>query len=86
MEVAGTWNHKKPILKDLVKVFMSRAGYFGCPHKYFSKVSIIPNMKKWLENEEDAHADVEVWGDKRASYKSLQEILMSYSGKKEGKK
>jgi len=59
MELAATWTHKKPILEDIVQIFMSKSGYFNRPQKPFPKVSVIPGMKEWLENEEDA-ADAEV--------------------------
>jgi len=57
MEVARTWTHKKPTLEDIVEVFMSRSGYFNRPHKLFPKLHVIPDMKKWLENGDDAPAD-----------------------------
>jgi hypothetical protein len=79
MELAGTWTHKKPTLQDIVGVFMSRSGYFNCPKQYFPRVHIVPQMKKWLENEDgdddDDLSDTAVWGDKRPSYKALGEIL-----------
>ncbi|KIM73027.1 hypothetical protein PILCRDRAFT_15581 [Piloderma croceum F 1598] len=88
MEVVATWTHKKPILEDIIQVFMSKSGYFNCPQKLFPKVSVIPNMQEWLENGEDALADADVWGDKKSSYKSLQEILALHnsSGGKKGKR
>jgi hypothetical protein len=84
MEVARTWTHKKPTLEDIVEVFMSRSGYFNRPHKLFPKLHVILDMKKWLENGDDAPADVEVWGERRPSFKSLKEILAAYetSGRK----
>ena len=37
MELAGTWTHKKPTLEDIVKVYMSRSGYFNHPKQFFPK-------------------------------------------------
>jgi len=88
MEVARTWTYKKPTLEDIVEVFMFRSGYFNHPHKLFPKLHVIPDMKKWLENGDDAPADAEVWGERRPSFKSLKEILAAYetSGRKKKEK
>ena len=34
-------------------------------------------MQKWLEGGEDAPAESDVWGDKKPSFKNLEEILDS---------
>jgi len=47
METVETWTAKKPTLEDVVEVFMSRSGYFNCPHQMFPKVDTIPDMKEW---------------------------------------
>jgi len=75
MEVTGKWTQKKPTLQDIVEVFMSRSGYFNRPKKYFPRVHLVPEMKKWLENEDEDLSDTDVWGDKKPSYKALEEIL-----------
>ena len=90
MEKAGTWTYdKKPTHEDIVQVFMSRSGYHNHLKRFFPKVDLIPGMREWLMNEEDAPADAEVWGDKRPSYTSLKDLLDLYDTserKKKGKK
>jgi len=88
MEVAATWTHQKPVLEDIVEVFMSKSGYHNRPRQFFPYISVIPGMKDWLANEEDAPTTEEVWGDKKPSYTSLEEILDQYNGSsgKKGKK
>jgi hypothetical protein len=80
MELAATWTHKKPVLEDIVQVFMSKSGYFNCSHQFFPHISVILGMKDWLANKEGAPATAEVWGDKKPSYTSLEEILDQYNG------
>jgi hypothetical protein len=75
MELGGTWTHKKPTLEDIVKVYMSRSGYFNRPKQHFPRVHMVPEMKRWLENAKDGPSDVDVWGDNKPSYKILEEIL-----------
>ncbi|KIM90324.1 hypothetical protein PILCRDRAFT_1642 [Piloderma croceum F 1598] len=64
MELAATWTHKKPVLEEI----------------FFPYISVIPGMKEWLVNKEGAPATAEVWGDKKPSYTSLEEILDQYNG------
>ena len=80
MELAATWTHKKPVLEEIVQVFMSKSGYFNRPRQFFPYISVIPGMKEWLANKEGAPATAEVWGDKKPSYTSLEEILDQYNG------
>jgi hypothetical protein len=75
MELAGTWTHKKPTLEDIVRVYMSRSGYFNRPKQHFPRVHKVPEMKRWLENEPGGPSDADVWGNKKPSYKVLEEIL-----------
>jgi hypothetical protein len=75
LESDAQWNHKKPTLQDIVEVFMSRSGYFNRPKQFFPRVHHFPAMKKWLENEDKDLSDTEAWGDKKPSYKNLEEIL-----------
>jgi hypothetical protein len=91
MEKGGTWPyHRKPSHDDIIEVFMSRSGYRNRPKRFFPKVDLIPGMKQWLMNEGDAAPDAEVWGEKRPSYTSLEELLEvfdpSSGSKKKGKK
>ena len=85
MELAGTWTHKKPTLEDIVRVYMSRSGYFNCPKQHFPRVHLIPEMKRWLENAKDGPSDVDVWGDNKPSYQILDLHDPSGSKKKEKK-
>ena len=84
MERAATWTHQKPTVGDIAEVFMSRSGYFNCPHLLFPKVELaLPEMKKCLEGGEDAPEQNVVWGDKQPTFKNLKEILDFHtSGKK----
>ena len=75
MELARTWIHKKPTLEDIAKVYMSRSGYFNRPKQFFPRVHLVPEMKKWLENKDEDLSDIDVWGDKKPSYKALEELL-----------
>jgi hypothetical protein len=75
MELDAKWTHKKPTLQDIVEVFMSRSGYFNRPKQFFPRVHHVPEMKKWLENEDEDLSDTDAWGDKKPSYKTLEEIL-----------
>jgi hypothetical protein len=54
---------------------MSRSGYFNRPKQHFPRVHHAPEMKKWLENEDKDLSDEDVWGDKKPSYKVLEDIL-----------
>jgi hypothetical protein len=88
MELAATWTHKKPVLEDIVQVFMSKSGYHNRPRQFFPYISVVPGMKEWLENKEGAPATTDVWGDKKPSYTSLEELIDQYNGSsgKKGKK
>ena len=77
MERAATWKHQKPTVEDIAMVFMSPSGYFHRPNKLFPRVVDGSDMQKWLEGGEDAPAQSDVWGDKKPSFKSLEEILDS---------
>src|SRR5882762_461671 len=77
MERGGTWTHQKPTVGDIAEVFMSKSGYFHCPHQLFPKIVDGSEMKKWLEGGEEAPAESDVWGDKKPSFKNLKEILDS---------
>ena len=54
---------------------MSKSGYFHRLSQLFPKVVEGSEMEKWLEGGKDAHADSDVWGDKKPSFKNLKEIL-----------
>jgi hypothetical protein len=75
MELAETWTHTKPTLQDIVKVYMSRSGYFNRPKQFFPRVHHVPEIKKWLENKVDGPSEEEAWGDKKPTYNNLEEIL-----------
>jgi len=75
MERAATWTHQKPTIGDIAEVFMSRSGYFHCPSQLFPKLVDGSEIKKWLEDGEEAPAQSDVWGDKKPSFKNLKEIL-----------
>jgi hypothetical protein len=75
MELAETWTHKKPTLQDIVKVYMSRSGYFNRPKQYFPRIHHVPEIRKWLENKAGGPSEEEAWGDKKPTYKNLEEIL-----------
>jgi hypothetical protein len=88
MELAATWTHKKPVLEDIVQVFMSKSGYHNRPLQFFPYISVVPGMKEWLANKEGAPATTDVWGDKKPSYTSLEELIDQYNGSsgKKGKR
>jgi len=37
MELAGTWTQKKPIVQDIIEIYMSKSGYFNHPPKFFPR-------------------------------------------------
>ena len=43
-------------------------------------------MEKWLEGGEEAPAEIDVWGDKKPSFKSLKEILDFHASSDKKKK
>jgi hypothetical protein len=75
MELAETWTHKKPTLQDIVRVYMSRSGYFSRPNQCFPRVHHVPEIKKWLENKVDGPSEEDAWGDQKPTYKVLKKIL-----------
>src|SRR5258705_55177 len=75
MERGGTWTHQKPTVGDIAEVFMSKSGYIHRPHQLFPKVVDGSEMQKWLKGGEEAPAESDVWGDKKPSFKNLNEIL-----------
>jgi len=86
MERGGTWTHQKPTVQDIAEVFMSKSGYFNRPCQLFPKVVHGSEMEKWLEGGEEAPAEIDVWGDKKPSFKSLKEILDFHASSDKKKK
>jgi hypothetical protein len=89
MKIAQTWTGKTPPLETIVGIFMSTSAYFKNHHKVFPKVPNFPAMEKWLTNAPDAPATDQVWGNQKATFKNLDEILNKHEssgGKEAGKK
>jgi hypothetical protein len=74
MKTAGTWT-RKTVENDIVTVFFARSTYFKYPYKIFPKVHNNPNMEAWLRNGDNAPAQEDVWGSKKATFTNLAQIL-----------
>ena len=91
MRTGGTWTAKLPTLQEVSGIFVSRSTFFNSHHKIFPMVPLFPEMKKWLEDGDDAPEDVKVWENAKHTFGNLENILKSHgasftSAKKGGRK
>jgi len=90
MKTGGTWTAKLPTLQEVSGIFVSRSAFFNNHHKIFPMVPLFPEMKKWLEDGDDAPEDVKVWGNAKHTFGNLENILKShgasFTAKKGGRK
>lgn len=68
----GNWEGPKPLLNDVVEVFMSKTSYYNHRGAY-SKLSGHPKMVEWLESVEGRPSDLEVWGINKPYY-TIQDL------------
>jgi len=62
MQKAKTWDAPFiPNTIDIIKIVTSRTMWYS-HYKHFEKTSRYPQMMEWLNETEDAPADIELWG------------------------
>jgi hypothetical protein len=59
---------RKPSQEHIIKTMQLKTFWYDYIHKYFTKVGEHPDMVAWLENNDDAPSDIEVWGVEKKSY------------------
>jgi hypothetical protein len=66
----GTWpaGIKKPTNTNIIELFVSRTYWHTYMTPAFHDISHYPPLKEWLENEDGAPADVDVWGTVQNNY------------------
>jgi hypothetical protein len=58
----------KPSQEHIIETMQSKTFWYDYICKYFTKVGEHPDMVSWLENNDDAPSDIEVWRVEKKSY------------------
>jgi hypothetical protein len=74
---AGDWAIRKPSDTEIIELFIGKTMWHSHLKKLFSRVPKYPEMAQWLDEDEDALPDMEVWGEEKSTFvfKDLQRWL-----------
>ena len=83
----GRWSFKRPNAKQLIEMFTSKSNWHEYYVPAFQNLSDYPDMLLWLEQDDDAPSNVEVWGVDKDNFlfkdmDSYQSRMMKRSGKR----
>ncbi|TFK36180.1 hypothetical protein BDQ12DRAFT_699705 [Crucibulum laeve] len=78
---ANAWNMKKPSNKEVIELVIGKSMWHSYYKPAFHKISEYPDMKEWLEGEENPPDDIDVWGFQKTGKPSK----VKGKGKKRGK-
>ena len=68
MITSGTWIGKTPLKRDLMEVFAHKSTFYKDHIGLFSQVHQFPDLKQWLDEDEDALTGVELFGVAKQLY------------------
>ena len=68
MASQGEWDVRRPSETEIIELFVGKTMWHGHLKKTFSRVPRYPDMLQWLNQEEDALPDIEIWGEEKSSY------------------
>jgi hypothetical protein len=68
MESDGTWLLAKQSDTDIVQLCIGKSFWYSHYQNKFKKVANHPMLVKWLNGEDDASSDLELWGTEKTSY------------------
>jgi hypothetical protein len=92
MGSAGEWGSiRRPSETEIVELFIGKTMWHSHFRRIFPRVPNYPDMLKWLREDDDAPASIDIWGEERTSValKELREWMDSedrkFSDKGKGK-
>jgi hypothetical protein len=68
MITSRTWIGKTPLKRDLMEVFARKSTFYKDHIVLFSQVHQFPDLKQWLEEDEDALTGIELFGVAKQLY------------------
>jgi hypothetical protein len=68
MESDGTWLLAKQSDTDIIQLCIGKSFWYSHYQKKFKKVASYPMLVKWLDGEDDASSNLELWGVEKSSY------------------
>ncbi|KAF8344786.1 hypothetical protein F5887DRAFT_885727 [Amanita rubescens] len=68
MASAEEWVIRRPTETEIVHLFIGKTMWHKDFTKIFPQVSKYPEMKKWLNDDEDAMSTIDIWGREKASF------------------
>jgi hypothetical protein len=68
MKKEGIWTLPPVTADDIVELFVSKSVWHGNYKKQFPRVRQFPIVEAWLEQEDEAPADADVWNEVKCLY------------------